>query len=170
MNAQPRPPRRCSTFSAVTTPKAWTARLLACAAMGGVTAAACGGSVGYPAYAFEDGGLDDGGDGAASYSACGSCPSGCCARVLTGVCQPGNADDACGPAGGSCTNCQNAGQTCMTGAGMCTGGASSSGAPSSSGSAGGGSSGGNPLTNFLMMIGQLFKGPGSSGGTDSGTD
>ncbi|MGH7438087.1 MAG: hypothetical protein ACRENE_20585 [Polyangiaceae bacterium] len=152
----------------MTTAKAWTARLLACAAMGGLTAAACGGSVGYPAYAFEDGGFDDAADGAAS-SSCGSCAGGCCDS--TGTCQPGNTDDACGPAGGSCTNCQNAGQTCMTGAGTCTGGASSSGGPSSSGSASSASSGGNPLTNFLMMIGQLFKGGGrSSGGTDSGSD
>jgi len=45
-----------------------------------------------------------------------TCP-GCCDG--SGACQTGTANDACGPAGGTCTDCTAIGQTCV--GGVCPG-------------------------------------------------
>lgn len=159
----------------MTSTRAWTTRFFGCAAIAGVaTATACGGSNGYVAYVLHVDGGDDtgllgtGDDGSAPMGNCGPC-SGCCDS--TGVCQAGNADNACGPAGGVCADCTNTGQMCDVTVFACAGGTSSSGGGggSSSGSSMSGSSSGagNPLATLLMGLMNLFNG-GSSGGSSSG--
>jgi hypothetical protein len=161
----------------VTTTRAWTARSLACAAIASLASAtACGGSNGYVAYILRTDGGDDGGvpssgdDGSVPMGNCGAC-SGCCDS--NGNCQAGNTDNACGPSGGICTDCQNAGQTCDVTVFACTGGtSSSSGGGSSSGAPAGGSSSGSSGGGLcaLFMVPLFCGGGGSGGGADAGGD
>jgi hypothetical protein len=55
---------------------------------------------------------------------------------LTGTCQPGSADTACGATGTNCLDCTAGGQTCS--GTMCTGGVGSSSGSASSSAGGGG--------------------------------